>query len=153
MWKQTKRVFQFLQHGFLLLLSIAVILVGYAMLSESFLDLHNARKYCGQITDRETGKFFVFTVAGAPISFKVYRASRNYEDIEAVLHVGDSATVYFANSRTAGFQVYQIEKAGQVIVGKELLEGQNRIGGIIAFIAGIAMLGGIGWAIKNKKSL
>ena len=97
------------------------------------------------------GIFFVFNVSGTPITFKVYKASRNYDDLRTALQIGDSVTVYFANSRTANFQVYQVEKDGKIIVAKDLLEGQNTIGGIIAFVAGIVMLGAISWAIKNKK--
>jgi hypothetical protein len=150
-WRRVKGVFLFLQYAFLWLVSIAVIFVGYAMLSESSLDAHAVQKYSGQITDRKFGKSFVFTVSGASVPFTVYKANRDYRELEDALGIGDTVTVYFVKSRTASIQLYQVEKNGQIVVGKQLLEGQNRIGGFLALIAGIALLGAMSWEIKNKK--
>jgi hypothetical protein len=134
-------MWQRLKLGFGLLLSTACILVGYAMLGEASLDINSALKCYGQINSRKAGKYFTFTLAGAPTSFKVYKASRNYNDLESALNIGDSVTVYFGQSSTTNMQVYQIEKQGHVIVGKELLEGQNKVGGYISCVGGFVLIG------------
>jgi hypothetical protein len=148
MWRKIKR---FLQFSFGLLLSIAVILVGWSMLNEANFDLHDAQKYSGQITSRKGGKYFSFNLSGSPVSFNVYKPSRNYAELESVLNTGDSITVYFVNSRTANIQVYQIEKNGQIVVDKELLAGQNRTGGLIALIGGLGMLVAVFWTLRKRK--
>ena len=120
MWRKIKL---FLQFSFGILLSIAVTLVGWSMLNEANFDLHDAQKYSGQITNRETGKYFSFNVSGSPVSFEVYKPSQNYAELESALNIGDSITVYFVNSHTANIQVYQIAKNGQIVVDKKLLAG------------------------------
>lgn len=137
MWQQIERSFQLV---FGLLLGIAAIFVGWSMLKETTLNLNSARKYHGVISSRHIGRTFSFNVADTPIPFEVYKASRNYDDLKTQLDVGDSVTVFLGNSSTANSQVYQVEKNGRVVVGKELLEGQNRIGSILCFVGGFALM-------------
>ena len=126
-------------------------LAGWVMLREAKFDLQDAQQHSGQITNRGVGKFFTFTVAGAPATFNIYNPSRNYANLEAALNPGDSVTVYFVNSQTANRQAYQVEKNGQVVVNKELLTGQNRNGGIVAIVGGLGILGGVFWRLRRKK--
>ena len=98
MWRKITR---FLQFGFGLLISIAVILVGWSILNEANFDLHDAQKHSGQITSRKIGKYFAFNISGYPVSFSVYKPSRHYAELESALNVGDNITVYFVNSQTA----------------------------------------------------
>ena len=148
MWRKIKR---FLQFSFGLLLSLAAILVGWSMLNEANFDLHDAQKYLGQISSRKVGKYFSFNLSGSPFIFNVYKPSRNYADLESMLSIGDSITVYYVNSQTANIQVYQIEKNGQIVVDKKLLTGQNRTGGLVALIGGLGMLGAVFWTLRKRK--
>ena len=146
-----RKIKRFLQFILGLLLSIALILVGWSMLNEANFDLHDAQTHSGQITSRKIGKFFAFNISGFPSSFSVYKPSRNYAELESALNIGDNITVYFVNSQTANIQVYQIEKNGQIVVDKELLAGQNRTGGIVGLIGGLGMLGGVFWTLRKQK--
>ncbi|MDB5236370.1 MAG: hypothetical protein JWR44_3363 [Hymenobacter sp.] len=148
MWRRTKL---FLQFSFGILVSIAVILVGWSMLNEANFDINDAQKSSGRITGRSVGKDFSFKISGSQVSYSVYKPSRNYAELESELRVGDSITVYFVNSQTADIQVQQIEKNGRTVVSKELLAGQNRTGGVIAVIGGIAMTGATFWGFRKRK--
>jgi hypothetical protein len=135
------------------MLSVAIALVGLSMLSESSVDLNLAVKNLGAIDNRRIGKVFAFTLTDSPTSFSVYRASRNYDDLKEVLNVGDIVTVYSVNSATANLQVSQIEKNGQVIVDKHLLESQNMAGGLIALLGGVLMAAVGIWQFRRNKIL
>ena len=148
MWREIKRIIQL---GFTILLSTAVVLVGWSMLNEAKFDLNDAQKHSGKIMNREVGKDFSFSISGSLTSFNIYKPSRNYDELKSALNIGDSVTVYFVNSQTANIQVLQIEKNGQIIVDKALLTRQNRDGGSIAFIGGFALLGIAIWQFKKQK--
>lgn len=148
MWRKFKN---FLQFSFGLLLSIAVILVGWSMLNEANFDLHDAQKHIGRITSRNVGKFFSFNLSGSPVTFDVYKPSRDYAELTSLLTVGDSITVYSVNSQTANIQVYQVEKNGRIVVDKTLLAGQNRTGGLIGFMVGLGMFGAVLWTLRSRK--
>ena len=147
-----RKVKNFLQFSFGLLLSMAVILVGWSMLNEANFDLHDAQKYSGQITSRNVGKYFSFNLSGSPVTFNVYKPSRDYAELESVLTVGDIIAIYSVNSQTANIQVYQIEKDGRIVVDKTLLDGQNRTGGLIALVGGLGMLGTVFWTLKKRRN-
>jgi len=149
MWKQVKQIVQL---GFGLLLSTAVLLVGYSMLTESSADKNSALVFTGPVTSRVSGKLFTFSLAGTAASFSIYNASRTYGDLEVAINIGDTLTVYTVDSKTANLQVLQVEKRGQVVVDKKLLQGQNRTGGIIALIGGVVMLCLCIWQFKKKKA-
>lgn len=136
---------------FTLLISSAVLLIGAAMLRENAVDLQNAVKDTGRIGSRQIGKYFSFTLTGSSPTYYVYRPSRNYDDLQNSLAIGDSITVYADNSATANLQVGQIEKDGRVVVDKELLEGQNTVGGVIALLGGLGMIGAGVWQFKRSK--
>lgn len=121
------------------------------MLNESKITLVDAQKASGRISDRQIGKFLVFTISGSPHDFKVYQPSQDYTALASALGVGDSVTVYFADGQTANTQVYQVEKNGQIVVDESLLTGQNRIGGIIALIGGFALVGITFWQFKKHR--
>jgi hypothetical protein len=149
MWRRFKL---FLQFSFGILISLLVMSLGISKLSESSLDLKSTVKLRGQVASKgRTGKTFSFTLTDVPASFWVYRASRNYDYLNEALAVGDSLTVYFPQTNSNSIQAYQIEKGGQVLVGKDLLEGQNKAGGIICIIGGIVMIGATFWGFRKRK--
>ena len=148
MWQQAKR---FVQLGLSILLSTAVILVGWSMLNESKIDLANTQKASGRISNRQVGKFLTFTITNLPQEFKVYQPSQDYTVLASKLSVGDSITVYFVDSQTANTQVYQVEKNGQIVIDKALLTGQNRTGGLIALVGGLVMMGLAIWQFRKHK--
>ena len=137
MWRQFKRYFQLC---FGLFLCIATLLVGWSMLRESSQKLTDAQKYSGRIKSQKTGKEFAFTINSSPLAFSFYRPNRNYSDLISALAIGDSVDVYAITSATAGTQVIQVEKQGQVIVDKSLLEGQNKTGGYLCLIGSCVFL-------------
>ena len=110
------------------------------MLNEANFDLHDAQKYFEQITSRNVDKYFSFNLSGSPVTFNVYKPSRDYAELESVLTVGDIITVYSVNSQTANIQVCQIEKDGRIVVNKTVFGGHNRTGGLIALVGGLRML-------------
>ena len=149
MWRRIKL---FLQFSFGILVSLLVVLAGIGMLSGTSLDLTSAVVKRGQVASKgRSGNSFSFTLTGVPISFWVYRASRNYDYLNEALAIGDSLTVYFPQTSANRVQAYQVEKGGKVLVGKDLLEGQNKAGGSIAIIGGVAMMGATFWGFRKRK--
>lgn len=119
------------------------------MLQQDSIDLNSTLKYRNQINNISIGRSFVFTIAGSPIKFDIYKASHNYEILKHTLHSGDTVTVYYVNSTTANLQVCQVEKSGQIVVSKELLESQNRVGGLVGSIGGFILLGITIWQFRK----
>lgn len=148
MWKKFKR---FVQISAGLFLTFIVLLGGCIFTLNSSIDLNSANKHRGRITSRGTfRKSFVFKLADVYQVFAVYRASRDYTDLTTNLSVGDSVTVYFPTPTGKSAEAYQIEKTGQVLLSKKLIENQRTFAGIFALVIGSGMLGFLIWdIIKN----
>jgi len=140
----------FVQLTFGLFLSVCTLLVGWSMLKESDIDVADTTTITGAVTKREVGKNFSFRLSGSPRVFNVYRPSRTYDDLLAELSPGDSVTVCYLDSQTAGTRVVQIEKKGRMVVDKALLTGQNRTGGVLGLLGGFALLGLAIWQFNKQ---
>ena len=115
-------------------------------------DLRKADKITGQITRayqatrRTTGKHaknlpvFAFTLNNYDQTFGAYRPSRNYRKLLNNLKSGDTVTVtYKPNSKDQiNIDVYQIEKAGQVVLDYDSYK-RNHIG-VSIFVGLLAVL-------------
>ncbi|MBG8553739.1 hypothetical protein [Hymenobacter guriensis] len=155
MWQQFKR---YIQLGFGLLLSCAVLLVSFSVLREATFDLTDVSSFSGILMEKgKTGAKFTLHIANCPYVFQVYKITQNYDDIDAKLTVGNEVKVYFNPSSTGttgnSVQIYQLVQNGRVIIDSSLIKGQNRNGGLIGLIGGLALVIGTIREFRKRPSL
>lgn len=141
---------------------VAVLVVAGAMLFaagkmyfvDGGVDLETADKISGEVTKayettrRTTGKYssnvpvFAFRLNNYDQTLGAYRPSRDYKKLLHNLRPGDTVTVYYKPmpKDKINIDVYQIEKAGQVILDYDSYKRNHKGVAIFVGMLGIIML-------------
>ena len=124
--------------GFLLFSLVAFI--GY---DNAFAKLSDYKIIQNQVVEKgfsktkKDSKIFYFKVFQSKENFAVYRITKNYEELNNEINIGDKIKVYFQpsnpNSKDYNLDVIQIEKQNKVILKKS----DNTIKYTIIMITGI----------------
>ena len=150
---------RFFRSTFLFLISILFFLIAYVGFKEQDLNLKDYEKLTGKIIDKgidfsyssKGKKFKCFYISLDNLSNQklgVYRFSKNYEDLEQSVNIGDSVTVFFIdrpnNRENINTDLIQAEKNGKIILEKKEYEKKESsliyiglIAGIIFFVSSI----------------
>ena len=136
----------------LVLASTMLLAAGKMYFVDGCVDLDKTYKITGQITTaykatrRTTGKYssnipvFAFTLNKYDQTLGAYRPSGNYKNLFENLKPGDTVTVYFKPrpKDKLNIDVYQIEKAGQVVLDYDSYKRNHK--GVAIFIGILATL-------------
>jgi hypothetical protein len=90
-----------------------------------------------------TSDVFFLKLEGLDQILASYNKEQSYHDLDSKLNVGDKVKIYFKYSPyndRPNVSTYQIEKAGQVILGQDEFKGKELIGGIIATLGLVLIL-------------
>ncbi len=149
----------------LFLSSFVYCYLAYIGYKDQHIDLSECSKVTSVIIDkglehrRETkgpSLCFYLSLEGSSKKLGEYRWWKNYDDLDDKFHAGDTVTAYFLDNHNAGesinIDLVQVEKNGQVRLGKQEYAHKQRTLVWIGALGGLAMLG-VSWSYYRKKVL
>jgi hypothetical protein len=114
-----------------------LILAGYAFSTKATFDLDKAYKFEGTVSEKQSNKYFKIKLDEISSNFYIYRASRDYSDLEYKIQKGEKIKVYVAHLGKKNTELIQVEKEGQIIFNSNEFYRKYIFVSIFCFIGGL----------------